>query len=700
MMNEQQQTIDTSDVIRTYLTEVGDHLAEIESLLLALESEPDNKESLNSLFRSFHTIKGTSEMFGYRHITEFTHTAETLLSRIRSGEILITPTIIDILLKCRDHIAHLLELSEPEFRRRGDLIQYGQELQDELAAEMGMKSENGKKGAPAAAKEESGPSQENVEAVWQIQIKLEQDLFFHGLDPYPIIRYLKQMGEILRITTDVSRIPSLESFDPEKCYLGFTILYRSRMSEKEILDNFEFIKDDSAIEILRAESESQPESHSFEEEQVAQEHPVETASSGGVSDEQASKLKAAAATAAAATGAAAAKGAKTLRVESERIDSLINLLSELVMSGAVIHQQATGHAHPDLIESSYQLSRLISDIRDNTLRLRMVPVGGVFNRFKRVVHDLAKELKKEVVLYTSGDDTELDKSVIEQIGDPLMHLVRNALDHGIESPDERVSKKKERQATLLLNAYNEAGDIIIEIIDDGRGLDLEGIRKKAISNQLISSNQNVHDSAIANLIFEPGLSNAKTVTQLSGRGVGLDVVKRNIESLNGSVEVNSLPGKGTTFRIKLPLTLATIDGFLVRIGSTKYLIPLDTIHECVERTDEISGGEKRNYINLRGEVLPYVSLRELFVQETSAKGEELEELRDYIVVVRQSGKRAGLLVDELMGEIQSVIKPLSPIFGKLQGINGLTILGTGEVAFILDVHSLITLVQERESSRV
>jgi two-component system chemotaxis sensor kinase CheA len=387
---------------------------------------------------------------------------------------------------------------------------------------------------------------------------------------------------------------------------------------------------------------------------------------------------------------------KNLRVDSERIDHLINLVGELVMSGAQINQIATVEKNTSLAESAYHLGRIISEIRESTLRLRMVPVGGVFTRFNRVVHDLSRNLGKEVMLITMGDETELDKTVIEQISDPLMHLIRNSVDHGIEETATRIEHGKSPTGTITLKAYNEAGDIIIEVVDDGAGLDVEQIHKKAIQNELISPSQSLSKKEIMNLIFEPGLSTAKIVTSISGRGVGLDVVKKNITALNGSVEVESEVGTGTRFRIKLPLTLATIDGFLIRVADTKYVVPLDTIKECIEfeRKEDDSG--RRNFLNLRGEILPFINLKELFLR--AGKGSIATE-REYIAVVQQSGKKAGLLVDELLGEMQSVIKPLSVIFGKINGLSGITILGSGEVAFILDVHSLIDLARSREESR-
>lgn len=673
--------MESQDVLETFITEVGEHLQAIENVLLVLEENPESTDDLNSLFRSFHTIKGTSEMFGFRHISEFTHTAETTLVRVRSGETPITPGLIEVLLKCRDHIATLMDISEDAFLRRIDLQGYGKELQESLVREAGAAPSPAapaavtpvppKITAPEASVTEKRPSD------WQITLRLKEDVFIHGLDPLPIIRYLKNLGTIRKIVTLYDSIPSAENYNPEKSYLGFEIDFHGTVSRKDIEENFEFLSDDAEIRIegISAVVPSPPP----EAKEAMEEIPKEVQPTEGMR-----------------IGKKGVAASKNLRVDSERIDHLINLVGELVMSGAQINQIATVEKNTSLAESAYHLGRIISEIRESTLRLRMVPVGGVFTRFNRVVHDLSRNLGKEVMLITMGDETELDKTVIEQISDPLMHLIRNSVDHGIEETATRIEHGKSPTGTITLKAYNEAGDIIIEVVDDGAGLDVEQIHKKAIQNELISPSQSLSKKEIMNLIFEPGLSTAKIVTSISGRGVGLDVVKKNITALNGSVEVESEVGTGTRFRIKLPLTLATIDGFLIRVADTKYVVPLDTIKECIEfeRKEDDSG--RRNFLNLRGEILPFINLKELFLR--AGKGSIATE-REYIAVVQQSGKKAGLLVDELLGEMQSVIKPLSVIFGKINGLSGITILGSGEVAFILDVHSLIDLARSREESR-
>jgi two-component system chemotaxis sensor kinase CheA len=337
------------------------------------------------------------------------------------------------------------------------------------------------------------------------------------------------------------------------------------------------------------------------------------------------------------------------------------------------------------------LLRLVEDIRDSALQLRMVQIGETFNRFNRVVRDSSREMGKAIELVITGAETELDKSVVEKLGDPLMHLVRNAIDHGIESAALRAARGKPENGTVQLNAYHDSGNIIIEVIDDGGGLPREKIRQKAIDKGLIDGAATLSEHEVINLIFEAGFSTADRVTNISGRGVGMDVVRRNIQSLRGSVEVATVDGEGSTFTIRLPLTLAIIDGFLTGVGKASYVVPLDSVVECIELADV---PENRNYLNLRGEVLPFVRLRELFGIHGAAPS------RQNVVIVQYAGEKAGLVVDALLGEFQTVIKPLGVLFKNIRGIGGSTILGTGDVALILDVPALVSRAGAVEADRL
>jgi two-component system chemotaxis sensor kinase CheA len=381
---------------------------------------------------------------------------------------------------------------------------------------------------------------------------------------------------------------------------------------------------------------------------------------------------------------------RSIRVDADKLDQLINLVGELIIVGAGVKLVARKAGIADLLQRTTKLSSLVENVRDSALQLRMVKIAATFNRFQRVVYDVSRDLGKDIALVIQGEDTELDKTVVEKIGDPLMHLVRNSMDHGIESAELRVARGKPVQGTVRLNAFHDSGNIVITVEDDGGGLKRERILSKALERGLIEAGHNLSDSEIYGLIFEPGFSTAEKVTNLSGRGVGLDVVKRNITALRGQVEINSKEGVGTAVTVRLPLTLAIIDGFLVEVGKSVFAIPLDTIEECVAYSAEPG----HNYTNLRGEVLPFVRLRELF-NVTAATTR-----RENIVVLKHMGKKVGLVVDTLLGEFQTVIKPLDEVFKQVQCISGSTILGSGEVALILDVPQLVhqALAQARMGS--
>ncbi len=375
---------------------------------------------------------------------------------------------------------------------------------------------------------------------------------------------------------------------------------------------------------------------------------------------------------------------RTIRVEAEKLDRLINFIGELVITGSNVKQISESEEKTGLVKAVNDMSRLIEDIRGSSMGIRMVQIGETFNRFERVVRDLARERSKKINFVTIGGETELDKTLVDKLADPLIHLIRNSVDHGIDTPEERAAAGKPEAGTLTLNAFHETGSIVIEVRDDGHGLDTARILNKAVEVGLARPDQSYQDYEIHQFIFQPGFSTAAEVTNISGRGVGMDVVKKNIESLRGTVMIESEPGAGTTMKIHLPLTLAIIDGFMVKIADSYYVLPLDMVTECTDvHKDELDSREGGNYINLRGDVLPFMKMREFFRE----KGEE--PLKHKVVVVEHARKKVGLIVDELVGEFQTVIKPLGKIFSRLQWISGSTILGTGEVAYILDIPKLI-----------
>ncbi|TPW17931.1 MAG: cheA, partial [Halothiobacillaceae bacterium] len=548
---------------------------------------------------------------------------------------------------------------------------------------------------------------------WHISVRFPESVLRDGMDPISFLRYLEQMGELVDVVVVNDRLAEVVGFDPESCYLGVEIRFRAETNKEEIEKVFEFIREESEINILP------PRAMISHYAKMLQELPEDNLKLGDL------LVASGALTAQELTEALAMqrmplgsgkrigevlieqnyvhretvddavdrqkkvvekKGGvpRTIRIDADKLDAQINLVGELVIAGARANLLAQPTKEERLIEAISVMGRLVEEIRDSSLKLRMVPIGDAFNRFQRVVHDVSGELRKSIKLEIHGAETELDKTVIEKISDPLMHLVRNAMDHGIESPEERRLNGKTEEGVLTLNAYHDSGSIVIQVSDDGRGLSRERIIAKALEKGLISEGQPLSESEVYQLVFEPGFSTVSQVSNLSGRGVGMDVVKKNIMALRGMVDLKSQPNGGTVVTIRLPLTLAIIDGFLVGVGSNAYVIPLDMVVECIELTaEDFIDANNSNYINLRGAVLPFIKLRDIFEEEGDASK------RENIVVVQYGEMRAGLVVDALLGEFQTVIKPLGKIFQQVQGISGSTILGSGEVALILDVPSLI-----------
>lgn len=597
---------------------------------------------------------------------------------------------------------------------------------------------------------------------WHISLRFGRDVLRNGMDPLSFLRYLGTLGKVVSVTTLADAMPPAAEMDPESCYLGFEVDFQSDADKATIENVFEFVREDSVIHILPphsrvshyidlirrlpeddvrlgeilvasgaltrreleeglalqacpghqlpqfcrhktapgehadcaacvadpnagctlaaaepSSSDPKPLGEILVEQKMVQPEIVESALD---KQKQVKEHKAA--------------EAKFVRVQADKLDALINLVGELVIAGAGANLLAQRQGDGALQEATALMSRLVEEIRDGALRLRMVQIGETFSRFQRVVRDVSRELGKDIELVITGAETELDKSVVEKIGDPLTHLVRNSMDHGIEPAEVRAARGKPAKGRLMLNAYHDSGSIVIEVGDDGGGLNRDKILKKAIERGIVSPNQNLSDHEIYQLIFEAGFSTADQVSNLSGRGVGMDVVRRNIEALRGTVELDSAPGEGTTVRIRLPLTLAIIDGFLVGVGDAAYVVPLEMVLECVELSDaDRQALAHRAYINLRGEVLPFVRLRDHF----EVKGEGAR--RENIVVVHYGGHKAGLVVDDLMGEFQTVIKPLGKMFSRVKGISGSTILGTGDVALILDVPSLVQQAATREAGQ-
>jgi two-component system chemotaxis sensor kinase CheA len=530
------------------------------------------------------------------------------------------------------------------------------------------------------------------------------------------------MGEIQRIVTLSDHVPALAELDPDACHLDFEINYRSEADKATIESAFDFVRDESQIRILPPHSKiseyialiaAQPEGDMRLGEILVRCGTLTQAELDAALDDQTvlghqgepvaplgQMLVARAQVHADVVDAALAKQSKAretrqgetqlLRVDAAKLDRLIDLVGELIIAGAGANLVARRHRIKDLMQATSAVTRLMEEVRDSALNLRMVQIAGTFNRFQRVVRDVSQELGKDIALRISGAETELDKTVVEQLADPLTHLVRNAMDHGIESAERRLAAGKPVQGTVSLHARHESGQVVIEVHDDGGGLSKERILRKAIERGLVAPDAAPSEKDIFNLVFQPGFSTAEQVSKLSGRGVGMDVVKRSILALRGSIDLNSEEGVGTTVSIRLPLTLAIIDGFLLGVGKAAYVVPLSTVVECIEMSREQQ--TDHDWLDLRGEVLPLVRLRELY----GIEGEPGR--RQNVVVVQGGGKRVGLVVDQLMGELQTVIKPLGKVFQNLRGVGGFTILGSGAVALLLDVPTLMTqVIQQSEA---
>ncbi|WP_330214697.1 chemotaxis protein CheA [Pseudomonas sp. AM8] len=663
-------SINLDQAQQTFIVEARELLQAMEQSLLQLESEPGDQDAIGAIFRAAHTIKGSAGLFGLASIVGFTHIVEDVLDRLREGSVAVDAALIALLLKCGDHMLELVEVVAD----RGETptpaaLERGEALREALSAYQPMRT------AVASVETAEVTDDVAVEVLWHISLRFGTDVFRNGMDPLSFLRYLETLGQLIQVATLTDSIPPMDSWDPESCYLGFEIDLRSTASHATLNEVFDFVRDDCEVHISAVD-----------------EAPDSTAAIAG---ELVTPVEPGLVTA--APQRPAASEAKTrdgnyVRVNADKLDELINLVGELVIASAGASLLARSCNNDPLQEASSTVSGLVEEILDGALHLRMIPIGDTFNRFRRVVRDISQELGKDIELSISGAETELDKTVVEKIGDPLMHLLRNAMDHGIESADARRAAGKSAKGHLSLNAYHDSGSIVIEIADDGAGLNRERILQKAQERGLVASGAVLTDQEIYNLIFEAGFSTAEAVTNLSGRGVGMDVVKRNITLLRGTVDLDSRPGQGTVVRIRLPLTLAIINGFLVGIDQSTYVIPLDMVQECIE-LDEQQRQSSRDtgYLDLRGEVLPLVHLRDHFSHEGPASR------RQNVVVVRYAEHKAGLVVDDLLGEFQTVIKPLGKLFGALRGISGSTILGSGAVALILDVPVLLNQIVQLEA---
>ncbi len=715
-----------AEALPAFISEAQEQIEALEQLLLELEDRPDDRELLNALFRCAHTVKGSAGIFGLDRVVAFTHHVETLLDQLREGRVALTPALSTLLLQCNDQIRDLVaQARDAAVDEDPAVVAARAALVVQLQAAAGVDTAAPSAPAPAAEVAAALPSSSRR---WHVSVAFGADTFRNGMDPLAILNYVRGLGDVPALICDIEAVPALGQLDPESCHLGFEFGLVSEASQAEIEGAFSFVRDDCQLHIMRpgataaefaALIEGMPDNPRLGDILVAAGaitldqlhhglHAQATAAARGSAMPLGEVLQAVAGvspqvvTAAlnkqskqrdgATAGSAGASGDdhRFIRVQADRLDTVINLLGELVIAGAGASLLARQTRQGTLIEANAQISRLIEEIRNGTLQLRMVPIGETFSRFRRVVRDTASELGKDVQLDIVGGDTELDKSVVERIADPLMHLVRNALDHGLETPEQRAAAGKQGPGRLTLSACHESGSILIRIDDDGRGIQRQKVLDRAWQRGLVEPGVVPADADIDRLIFEPGFSTAEKVTNLSGRGVGMDVVRRNIEALRGTVSLSSEPGRGSCIEIRLPLTLAIIDGFLIGVGASKFIFPLDAVVEVIENRPTVSelDGRGRGFVELRGQVLPVVSLRNLYALDSEPPE------RTSVVVLSAGGRRYGVMVDQLLGQHQTVIKPLGRMFRSLRGMSGSSILGNGEVALIFDVNSLSQLAVE------
>jgi two-component system chemotaxis sensor kinase CheA len=709
--------MDLTEAIQTFKHESAELLELMENALLRLELDPTEGDLVNEVFRAAHTIKGSAGLFGYDGVVHFAHHVESALDRVRDGSLAINAEITALLLAAGDHIGALIRVAtgaepaspavaaesaallarlEPLLSPKAAAIALS--MRPRAAAGSGVAGDSTRPQPGTASRPAPGePIEERKIEEWNIHLGFGRQVLRQGMDPLAFLRYLGRLGEIRRLYMLTDALPPAHQVDPECCYLGFDITFRSAASQADIENVFEFVRDDCAIVVRRRQPTLPPPALATTSSRAPvaparRSHPAHAplppppeaeppvASERETRSRAGSKIDVAEPSRAEPTP----REGRLIRVDAEKLDQLIDLVGELVIAGAGSRLHAERSGLSALVESTTSVSRLVEEVRNAALGLRMVAIGATFQRFQRVVRDVSRELGKDIELVIEGADTELDKSMVEKLGDPLLHLVRNAIDHGIEPVAARREAGKSERGRLGLNAYHDSGSVVVEVSDDGRGLRRERILEKAVTLGLVAPDQSLSDREVFDLIFQAGFSTADQVSNLSGRGVGMDVVQSSIRALRGMVELDSQPGHGTTVRIRLPLTLAIIDGFLVRSGDVHYVIPLEMVVECLGFSSaDRRSAQERGFIGVRGQALPVVRLSEaLGMPGSSAQ-------RQDVVVVKSGSQTAGLIVDELLGELQTVIKPLSKLFGNVRGISGSALLGSGEVALILDVNAFV-----------
>ncbi|MBF0097294.1 MAG: chemotaxis protein CheA [Magnetococcales bacterium] len=692
--------IDTS----AFTEEAYELLSELEDSLLELEERPTDVELISRVFRAMHTIKGSGAMFGFDEVAKFTHEVETVFDMARSGSLPVTKALIDLTLAARDQIRSILDASRggpPANQDNANRIIAGLRA---LAPQKGG-------GAAVAAESKASAPKADVEGphVYRVRFEPRPEIFSSGTNPLLLLNELRDMGQC-RVVALTNALPSLEDLDPERCYTQWEIFLTTSQGENAIRDVFIFVEDDCTLNVRlldRDEIQEEAEPKKLGEILLERGDITEDAlgkaltplgdrlvSSGVV---PADKVRAALTEQRVVQEqkqqqSKAAEVDAVVRVPSTKLDKLVNLVGELVTVQARLNQISGRLNNQNLQLVAEEIERLTAELRDNTMSIRMLAIGSTFNKFKRLVRDLSTELGKQIELTTAGADTELDKTVIDQLNDPLVHIIRNSIDHGIEKPDVRALTGKPLVGQIHLSAVHSGTSVLIQVKDDGKGLDPQLLRRKAVEKGLLSPDAVLSDSEAFMLIFGAGFSTAEKITNVSGRGVGMDVVRKSIESLRGTIDVQSALGLGTTITLKLPLTLAIIEGLLVGVNHDFFVLPLAAVEECVELSPkDIANSHGRRIVNVRGEIVPFIRIRERFAME----GER--PVIEQIVIANVDGRRVGFGVDTVIGQHQTVIKNLGDSFQYSDEFSGATILGDGTVALLLDLARMVRYVEMQET---
>lgn len=667
-------------------------LHDLEQTLLELENDYENNELIGKTFRILHTLKGSSGMFGFDEVSIFIHDIETAFEHIRNGEMNFTKEIADLTFKACDQVNQMLFNEDGkgvDEKLTKKIIETFRCLITDFNENGGINKLQTKQTIPKTGS--------NSNTTYLIKFAPNNDIMAYGNDPLSLLTELSELGECIVIANS-EEIPEIEKIDPESIYLKWDVLLSTSKSIDTVKDVFIFVEDLCTIDIVdfKITTDLSEKNKRLIIDQILGKNELTEMVAKGLLQNYSSRVAEQEIREVVEFKPLENRnkdGSKSIRVSSDKLDELVNLVGELVTVQAGLAQLVATYQDSKLLSISEQIERLTWELRDSTLNIRMLPIGTTFNKFKRLVRDLSQELGKQVELSTEGAETELDKNVLEKLNDPLIHIIRNCIDHGIESPDDRANNNKNPIGKVHLAAKQSGGNVLIEISDDGAGLNKTAILNKATEAGIISAETELSDHEINNLICRAGFSTSQNITNVSGRGVGMDVVKQEIENLRGTVEISSQEGLGTTILLKLPLTLAIIDGLLVNIDECPYILPLSAVEECVELTSkEIELSRGRHFIKIRDEIVPYIVLREVF--EISGKRIPIEQ----IVIVNVEGMRIGFVVDEVLGQHQTVLKSLGKLYKDIEGISGATVLGDGGIALILDIFKLVQMKQLEETA--